>query len=303
MKKRTQEAASSSLTVIRTTFESMDRLLPTEALKAGRLTAWHLLGVVSLLCMGDPVAQRRIVAEMTASTFRALRAGAATLILDARHGPLAYVKHTSRRVPSGYARMVSVADVDKTMVEDLVREGNTDRITIHIDLAPSDGQAQAINRIPQGARERDVYQALGMVAWLLSHSVYHRELQAWGLFAVAMPAMCRGQFMLYLDARGSPLGFVAWERVTAEAYARLANGQGLVREEDRLEHGHLYLRDFITPWGHARPFIRSLRNGVFRSDDHAISLRRNPDGSVRKVNLWRRGTHEKSNVDTCLGYA
>ena len=64
----------------------------------------------------------------------------------------------------------------------------------------------------------------------------------------------------------------------------LATGRALTEEEwncgDRL-----FFNDWVTPHNNIREVLHDMTHNIF-PDEIATSLRRNPDGSVRRVNRW-----------------
>ena len=82
---------------------------------------------------------------------------------------------------------------------------------------------------------------------------------------------------------------VTWAWLSAKVEREIhASGRSLSRSEwacgDRL-----FFNDWITPYGNIREVAHDMTHNIF-PDQIATSLRRNMDGSVRRINRWT-GVH------------
>jgi cytolysin-activating lysine-acyltransferase len=64
----------------------------------------------------------------------------------------------------------------------------------------------------------------------------------------------------------------------------LATGRALARDEWQSGE-HLFCNDWITPFGNMREVAHDFMHNIF-PNSVASSIRRNPDGTVRRVNRW-----------------
>ncbi len=140
----------------------------------------------------------------------------------------------------------------------------------------------------------DYYAANGYALELLARSPYHRQ-QALGAYfrTEILPAMWADQVRFYITADGAPTAMVTWAWLNADVEAEVhATGRALTEAEwhcgDRL-----FFNDWVTPYANVREVAQDLCQNVF-PNEVATSLRRNMDGSVRRVNRWT-GKNLRSN--------
>jgi hemolysin-activating ACP:hemolysin acyltransferase/aspartyl/asparaginyl beta-hydroxylase (cupin superfamily) len=132
----------------------------------------------------------------------------------------------------------------------------------------------------------DYYARVGYALELLAQSEYHRQYSLGDYFRVEiLPALWCGQARFYLTPDGVPTALVTWAWLSEEVERDVhAAGRALKRDEwtcgDRL-----FFNDWITPYENIREVLQDMTQNMFL-DEVATSLRRNPDGSVRRVNRW-----------------
>lgn len=129
---------------------------------------------------------------------------------------------------------------------------------------------------------------LGAMAWLMSHSAYHRQWSAHAFNAEIVPAVVLNQFRIYRDTNGEPVGFVTWAFTTQQVRDGLAARTYCLQFKDWRGGDQLLFNDFIAPWGHGRWIANDLRTNLFLNHQSAYSFSRNLDGSIRKIQHWRR---------------
>lgn len=135
-------------------------------------------------------------------------------------------------------------------------------------------------------RAIDLYASVGYALELLARSDYHRRLPVGRYLAVeVMPALRSGQARFYLTPDGIPTAMVTWawlsEAVEREVHA---TGRALTAHEWRCGE-RLFFNDWVTPYENIREVLHDMTHVVF-PDEIATSLRRRPDGSVRRINRW-----------------
>lgn len=136
------------------------------------------------------------------------------------------------------------------------------------------------------------YEALGMMMWLMKHADYHSQWPLWNVEADILPALLHGQVKLYFDDEQNPVGFVTW------AWLDDASQEQALLDEEPLEFDQwncgeqLLFVDFVAPWEHTKNIMIDLRTNVFQ-EDQAISLSRNPNGTIRKVYCWKGVSFQK----------
>lgn len=132
----------------------------------------------------------------------------------------------------------------------------------------------------------DYYASVGYALELLARSEYHRQFSLGSYFRVEiLPAFWCGQVRFYLTPEGVPTAMVTWARLTPEVQTEVhATGRALAGKEwtggDRL-----FFNDWITPYGNTREVLHDMTHNIF-PNEIATSLRRNQDGSVRRINRW-----------------
>lgn len=132
----------------------------------------------------------------------------------------------------------------------------------------------------------DYYAANGYALELLAQSQYHKELSLGDYFRTEiLPPLWSNQVRFYLTAEGIPTAMVTWAWLTSEVEADVqATGRALTRDEWNCG-GRLFFNDWVTPYDNIREVLHDMTHNIF-PDEVATSLRRNPDGSVRRVNRW-----------------
>jgi len=132
----------------------------------------------------------------------------------------------------------------------------------------------------------DYYAANGYALELLAKSPYHRQHKLGDYFRTeVLPAIWNGQVRFYLTPEGIPAAMVTWawlnEAVEADVHS---TGRALFHEEWK-SGDRLFFNDWITPYNNIRDVLHDMTHNIF-PDEIATSIRRNPDGSVRRINRW-----------------
>lgn len=132
----------------------------------------------------------------------------------------------------------------------------------------------------------DYYASVGYALELLAKSDYHRRFGLGDYVRVEiLPALWSGQSRLYLTADGVPTAMVTWAWLSEEVERDVhATGRAL-RDHEWTCGDRLFCNDWITPYGNLREIAHDMAHNIF-PDEIATSLRRNPDGSVRRINRW-----------------
>ncbi|MEO9897625.1 MAG: toxin-activating lysine-acyltransferase [Paracoccaceae bacterium] len=132
----------------------------------------------------------------------------------------------------------------------------------------------------------DYYAGHGYALELLAQSEYHRRHSLGGYFRTeVLPALWSEQVRYYLTDKGVPTAMVTWAWLSADVEADIhATGRALAQNEWRCGD-RLFFNDWITPYNNIRGVLHDMTHVVF-PDEIATSLRRNTDGSVRRINRW-----------------
>lgn len=131
----------------------------------------------------------------------------------------------------------------------------------------------------------NTFEAFGVMACIAMDSGYvDMTLGEASLYLV--PPLTVSQFKIYINDRGEPDAFVTWALVDDACHeAMLADGRN---PPPNCWHSgpHLWFIDIVAPHRNTRQIIRDLQRNHF-PDRHAHSIKRNPDGSVKRVKVWR----------------
>ena len=135
----------------------------------------------------------------------------------------------------------------------------------------------------------DPYVGIGFALELLKASPYHRnkELGAYFRSQILQPLTIK-QIKFYTTMDGLPCGMIVWARISEEVRREIhLTGRSLSSNEWSCGK-HVFINDFIDMANNSRAMIRDMMSNVVPDAKIASSLRRNSDGSVRKVNRWSR---------------
>lgn len=132
----------------------------------------------------------------------------------------------------------------------------------------------------------DYYTSVGYALELLAQSDYHRQQKLGDYFrAEILPALWCGQTRFYLTNEGIPTAMVTWAWLSEMVQRDVHNSGRALAPEEWTCGDRLFFNDWITPYGNIRDVLHDMTHNIF-PDEVATSLRRNPDGSVRRVNRW-----------------
>lgn len=102
------------------------------------------------------------------------------------------------------------------------------------------------------------------------------------------PAILLEQIHFFYDAAGAYCGYMTWARVAQDVESRLINDPEVLLHVSEWNEGErLWILDFCIFRGNVRGFIAESRK-LFGDEEIARSVRRNNDGTVRKVVEWSR---------------
>lgn len=132
----------------------------------------------------------------------------------------------------------------------------------------------------------DYYIDVGYALELLAQSEYHKNSNMMTYFNnEILPPINAGQVEFYISAQGVPIGMATWAWLSTDLRNEVhKTGRTIVGEEWN-SGNHLFFNDWITPYQNVRGFLKYMTGQVF-PNEIATSLRRNPDGSIRRINRW-----------------
>lgn len=108
------------------------------------------------------------------------------------------------------------------------------------------------------ASDRSEAEIFGCVVWLWIHSKSQSDMPLSALALWLLPALKSKQFVLAYEADGQqskPVAYMAWAELSAEAESRYVDNPALgLSPEDWRSGDRVWITDFFTPYGHAKPF-------------------------------------------------
>jgi cytolysin-activating lysine-acyltransferase len=127
---------------------------------------------------------------------------------------------------------------------------------------------------------------VGIAVAMMAQAPYHGQFKLGRyLTREVLPAVERGQCAGYVDGDGQAVGFVSWAFLDEQSHTEiLATGRSL-RSDEWTCGPHLFFNDWISDKSAFRPIMAEMTQTRF-ADYIATSLRRNMDGSVRRINRW-----------------
>ena len=132
----------------------------------------------------------------------------------------------------------------------------------------------------------DEYASAGFALELLAQSPYHKRHKLGDYFRTEiLPALWVNQARFYLTEEGVPTAMVTWAWLNKEVEKDVhETGRSLTHDEWQCGD-RLFCNDWITPYNNIREVLHDMKNNIF-PNHIATSLRRNQDGSVRRINRW-----------------
>lgn len=130
-------------------------------------------------------------------------------------------------------------------------------------------------------------EALGWIATLAARSPSHRGLPVRYLGEVVVPAIENECSRLFFNEDGEVVAFVAWAYLDARTVARvMSTGRLELHASEWVEGEHLWIVDFLAPFGNLPYVMRALRDEVF-ADEQQVSYLRPKRGQVLAKSLSR----------------
>ena len=140
---------------------------------------------------------------------------------------------------------------------------------------------------PMGAGWADRFAAIGLALTVMAQSQYHRSFRPVRYFAgQVLPPLNLGQMRYYVGPSGVPTGYLTWAYLSDDVLAEvLLTGRKLEQNEWRCGPNPL-VYDWISDRHTTGAMVRDMTTNLF--PDHVIhGIRRNPDGSMRRVARMR----------------
>jgi cytolysin-activating lysine-acyltransferase len=132
----------------------------------------------------------------------------------------------------------------------------------------------------------EAYAAAGYALELLAQSPYHRQQKLGDYFQIEiLPALSCHQTKFYLTEDGIPFAMVTWAWLSESLEREIHETGRALRAEEWNSGTRLFFNDWISPYNNMREVSQDMACNMF-PDETATSLRRNMDGTVRRINRW-----------------
>ncbi|CEJ09887.1 Hemolysin-activating lysine-acyltransferase HlyC [bacterium YEK0313] len=153
------------------------------------------------------------------------------------------------------------------------------------------------SRPPPADQQIGYFEALGMLTELALHSALHRNWFVADIGINLVPALRTGQCKIYFDEHRMPTSFATWALVHDDDHKALRN-HGRTPPPDRWASGaHLWFIDVVAPFGNVREIVRDLQRRHFPHLPVAHAVRRNVDGSMRRIQTWHNAMARHDQAD------
>lgn len=261
-----------------------------QAARFPAIDVYRRLGAIGFLDLqGAQGRSKKRIRDYYADLSDHLRAQSAFIGLNARGQPMGYATWTG-----------NPATGDVMIIHDAAPFGDGsdfhDQLWRHIGLSgdPAGPSGDEIGPRPGHGVNIDPYAGLGYAIELLALSGYHRNFRLADYLCVEiLPALSAGQLRFYLTDEGIPTGMVTWAWLSADIERQIHETGRALSSGDWRCGERLFFNDWITPYENIREVLHDMTHNIF-PDQRATGLRRNPDGSVRRVNRWTGAKLRKS---------
>jgi cytolysin-activating lysine-acyltransferase len=152
-----------------------------------------------------------------------------------------------------------------------------------------DGGKKHVASFGQSQASMDYTRQMGTVACLMLRCRNYRFFATACLGAWIHPPVTLGQIRLFFDNMGEPVGYITWALLAPDVESRIATDpKFLLHASEWNEGDRLWIIDFVAPGGLGRQLQDFVEQDMFEGFSEARYVRRNPNGSVRKVIVRRR---------------
>lgn len=149
------------------------------------------------------------------------------------------------------------------------------------------GEKLKIVRSTDIGAEIDMYSSLGFAIELLSLSSYHKDIILnFYIHKNFLPPLRHQQIKLYLSSDGIPVALVTWARISEAVVSEIQLTGRSLELADWNCGEEFFFNDFVSPYGCTKSVISDLKYNVVPRGCLARSLRRNQNGTIRRVSRW-----------------
>lgn len=145
------------------------------------------------------------------------------------------------------------------------------------------------NKRTSGGR---LYRSIGQILYLLAHSQYHsKQCTIAYVRNEILPALNSGQCVIYANDSGRPIGFVSWALLSEKVASEVASTGRGVNEDEWISGRHLYINDFVAPFGNARRIATDVKQHRL-SAHNAFGIRRYHSKNTERLSKFSWTQHE-----------
>ena len=143
---------------------------------------------------------------------------------------------------------------------------------------------------PKKSPDNRLMEKRGTVAHLAAQSKQYRNYPIAALSEWIDPPLLVNQLAIfYRTTDGVPVGYVSWALLAPDVEHRWKNNHSMWLHNSEWNEGEtLWIMDFLALPGYCEDLVEYIEQNMFAAHTQAYSLRRNPDGSIRKVSCWKR---------------
>jgi hemolysin-activating ACP:hemolysin acyltransferase len=143
---------------------------------------------------------------------------------------------------------------------------------------------------PKKSPDNRIMEKRGVIAHLMAKSKQYRNLPFSALSVRVDPALVTNQLAIFYRWNdGVAVGYVTWALLAPDVEQRWVNApKGSLHASEWNEGETLWLMDFLALPGYCEDIVEFISQNMFAGHAQAYSLRRNLDGSVRKISCWKR---------------
>src|SRR5438552_12392522 len=136
---------------------------------------------------------------------------------------------------------------------------------------------------PQNDESQEYARTMGSVAMLMLQNKKYQYYPMACLLAWVHPAILLKQIKLFYNEQGHPVGYLTWAFLAPDVEEEWNSDPKVMLHISEWNEGDsLWIMDLLAPSGFGRRILRYAREEMFKDFDSAKSLRRNPDGTVRR---------------------
>ncbi len=141
----------------------------------------------------------------------------------------------------------------------------------------------------QSESSADFTRQLGVAALLMLQCRRYPHFPIACLQVWVHPPILLRQIKFFYDYKGNPIGYMTWAFLATDVEEKwISDPKTLLHFSEWNEGDRLWIMDFVVPSGFARTIAAYVSQTMFPAYAEARALRRNNDGTVRAVNIWRR---------------